>query len=145
MIAGETQAYSFSGTEDVRVIDCSFTIHANHGPVTMGDTKEGTFALRLVKGLKPPAGRMVNSEGATGEKGIWGHRADWVNYDGNVAGENVGLAIFDNPKNLRYPTYWHARGYGLLAANPMEIPRLCRGGSRSLTIPAVRLFHWLPG
>src|SRR2546426_6254040 len=61
---------------------------------------------------------MVNSTGATGEKRIWGKRADWVDYYGNVAGEDVGIAIFDHPENFRHPTYWHARGYGLFAANP---------------------------
>jgi hypothetical protein len=64
---------------------------------------------------------MVNSECAVGEKAIWGKRADWVDFSGNVAGEEVGIAIFDNPGNLRHPTYWHARGYGLLAANPFGL------------------------
>jgi hypothetical protein len=121
VIATETQAYNFSGDEAVRIIDCKFTIHASRGAVRIGDTKEGTFAIRLSKGLEPPTGQMVNSAGATGEKGIWGKRAEWVNYDGTVAGENVGLAVFDHPENLRYPTYWHARRYGLLAANPFGL------------------------
>ena len=120
-IAAETQSYSFSGDEHARIIDCEFTIYASHGTVKIGDTKEGTFAIRLVKDLAPPTGQMVNSAGETGEKGIWGKRADWVNYDGNVAGENVGLAVFDHPKNLRHPTCWHARRYGLLAANPFGL------------------------
>ncbi len=117
-IAEETQAYTFSGDEHSRTIDCEFTIHANHGPVEIGDTKEGTFAIRVVKALDSPPGHMVNSTGATGEKRIWGKRADWVDYYGNVAGEDVGIAIFDHPENFRHPTYWHARGYGLFAANP---------------------------
>ena len=124
-IASETQAYSFSGAEDLRIIDCEFTIRATHGPVRIGDTKEGTFAIRLVKGLESPPGQMVNSTGSTGEKGVWGQRADWVDYHGNVAGENVGLAIFDHPDNLRHPTYWHARRYGLLAANPFGLKEFC--------------------
>ena len=120
-IAAETQAYSFRGDERVRIIDCEFTIHANHGPLKIGDTKEGTFAIRLVKALEPPTGHMVNSHGAIGEKEIWGRRADWVDYYGNVAGESVGIAIFDHPGNLRHPTYWHARQYGLLSANPFGL------------------------
>jgi len=120
-IGEETQAFSFSGDEFVRIIDCEFTIHANHGPLRIGDTKEGTFAIRLVKALEPPTGHMVNSEGATGEKGIWGERANWVDYYGDVAGETAGIAIFDDPKNLRHPGYWHARQYGLLAANPFGV------------------------
>jgi hypothetical protein len=121
VIATETQAYTFSGDERVRIIDCEFTIHASHGPVHIGDTKEGSFAIRLVKALEPPAGHMVNSGGSTGEKEIWGKRADWVDYYGNVSGESLGVAIFDDPRNLRHPTYWHARQYGLLSANPFGL------------------------
>jgi len=38
---------------------------------------------------------------------------------GKVNDESITLAIFDHPKNVGYPTYWHARGYGLFAANPL--------------------------
>ena len=27
--------------------------------------------------------------------------------------------MIDHPKNPGFPTYWHARGYGLFAANPL--------------------------
>lgn len=118
VIAEETQAYTFRGGETTRVIDCEFTIRALHTPVKMGDTKEGTFAIRVVKALQEPTGKMLNSEGKTGEKEIWGKRANWVDYSGTVAGEKLGVAIFDNPANPKHPTYWHARGYGLFAVNP---------------------------
>ncbi len=121
VIAGETQSYTFRGDERSRSIDCEFTIVANHGALRIGDTKEGTFAIRVVKALDSPPGRMVNSNGAIGEKSIWGNRADWVDFYGNVEGEEAGIAVFDNPKNFRHPTYWHARHYGLLAANPFGL------------------------
>jgi hypothetical protein len=121
IIAEETQTYRVEGDEQSRTIDCEFAIHATHGPVVMGDTKEGTFAIRVVKALDSPPGQMVNASGARGEKGIWGKRSNWVDYYGRVAGEDVGVAILDHPQNLRAPTYWHARGYGLLAANPFGL------------------------
>jgi hypothetical protein len=117
----ETQSYRFEGDEQSRMIDCEFAIHATHGPIVMGDTKEGTFAVRVVKALDSPPGHMVNADGGSGEKAIWGKRSNWVDYYGRVAGEDVGLAIFDHPHNLRAPTYWHARAYGLLAANPFGL------------------------
>ena len=124
-IAEEAQSYTFSGDEHSRTVDCEFVVHAGEGIVEMGDTKEGTFAIRVAKALDSPPGHMVNSAGATGEKGIWGKRADWVDYYGNVAGEDLGIAVFDHPDNFRHPTYWHARAYGLIAANPF--------GSREFT------------
>jgi len=122
IIADETQAYTFRGGRQTRIIDCEFTLTANHGSaVTLGDTKEGTFALRVVKELYSPPGHMVNSNGGAGEKQIWGKRANWVDYYGKVGSEEVGVAIFDSPRNFRHPTYWHARSYGLFSVNPFGI------------------------
>ncbi len=118
-IGSEIQEYTFRGDASTRIIDCAFTTTADHGiPLKMGDTKEGTFAIRVVKGLEKPNGKMLNSEGKVGEADIWGKRADWVDYSGVVAGEALGIAIFDNPGNIKHPTYWHARDYGLFAVNP---------------------------
>ncbi len=117
-IGEEIQAYTFRGDESTRTIDCEFTITADHGPIKIGDTKEGTFAIRVAKALENPNVHMLNSEGKTGEKEIWGKRANWVDYSGTVAGEKLGVAIFDSPSNSKHPTYWHARGYGLFAVNP---------------------------
>lgn len=118
VIAEETQAFTFRGNETVRIIDCEFTIKGLGTPVKMGDTKEGTFAIRVVKALEAPNGHMLNSEGSVGEKQIWGKRASWVDYSGSVEGEKLGIAIFDHPSNPKHPTYWHAREYGLFAVNP---------------------------
>lgn len=93
----------------------------------MGDTKEGTLATRVAKALDSRPGRMVNSEGAVGEKAVWGKRADWVDFSGSVAGEDVGIAVFDHPRNLRHPIYWHARHYGLLGANPFGMREFTHG------------------
>ncbi|MBI4191701.1 MAG: PmoA family protein, partial [Betaproteobacteria bacterium] len=106
-IAEATQAYTFRGDEGVRIIDGEFTVKALDAPVKMGDTKEGTFAIRVVKALEEPGGRMLKSEGAVGEKQIWGKRAAWVDYSGSVEGKSLGIAIFDHASNPKHPTYWH--------------------------------------
>ena len=118
-MGAETQEYTFSGDASSRTIDCVFTLTANQGvPLKMVDTKEGTFAIRVVNGLTQPNLKMVNSEGKVGVDEIWGKRANWVDYSGEVDGESLGIAIFDNPANIKHPTYWHARDYGLFAVNP---------------------------
>ena len=119
VIGSESQEYTFSGDSSTRVIDCTFTLTADKGePLKMVDTKEGTFAIRVVNGLTSPGLKMLNSEGKEGVDNIWGKRANWVDYSGEVDGESLGIAIFDNPGNIKHPTYWHARDYGLFAANP---------------------------
>ena len=137
VIAQEEQAFTFRGGASTRTIDCEFAIQATNGPVKMEDTKEGTFAIRLARALQEPDGYMSNSEGAVGEKQIWGKRANWVDYSGTVAGEKLGIAIFDHPSNPKHPTYWHARGYGLLAANPFGEHDFYHDKTRdgSVTIP----------
>ncbi len=136
--AQETQEFTFRGDEDSRSIDCKFVIHANHGPANFGDTKEGTFAIRLASELDAPKGTMVDSEGRHGEAQIWGKRANWVDVDGNIDSQSLGVAIFDSPRSFRHPTYWHARGYGLLAANPFGLSFFLHDSKQngSYTVPA---------
>jgi methane monooxygenase PmoA-like len=137
-IAREIQSFVIRGDGTSRHLDCEFTLVANqHSDLTIGDTKEGTFALRLAPELNSPPGHMVNSNGAEGEKQIWGKGADWVDYDGVIGGESLGVAIFDSPKSFRHPTTWHARGYGLFAANPFGLREFTRDPNQdgSWTIP----------
>jgi len=81
---------------------------------------------------------LLNSNGLTGAKAIWGKQAKWVDYSTTREGRKVGVAIFDHPSNPRHPTYWHARPYGLNAANPFGVSDFTKDKSRdgSLTIPA---------
>ena len=118
VIGEETQSYAFGGDAQSRFIDCEFVLRATAGPLVLGDTKEGTFGIRLRKELSAPNDHMINSHGARGEPAIWGQPADWVAYSGTVDGKAVGIAVFDAPSSFRHPTTWHARAYGLFAANP---------------------------
>jgi len=110
------------GTRDNgdRWIDFTVTIHASDGDVTFGDTKEGTFAVRVADTMRVDAklgGRIVNSEGQTNE-GAWGLPARWVDYTGPVDGETVGIAMMSHPSSFRPRPRWHVRTYGLFTANP---------------------------
>jgi len=62
------------------------------------------------------SGEYLSSEGMKGDA-VWGTRGRWTMLTGTVAQNPITLAILDHPKNVGYPTYWHARGYGLFAAN----------------------------
>jgi hypothetical protein len=114
----DTRTVTFYTDPVLRIIDYEIEVTPVGGPLTFGDTKEGTFGIRLITSMtEEKGGRMVNAEGAETEKNVWGKRSAWVDYYGPVGGKTVGVAIFDNPANPRYPTYWHARAYGLFAAN----------------------------
>lgn len=106
------------------VVDWTIKLIASAGDVTFTDTKEGSFGLRLCSSLsmtENKAAHITTSEGKT-DRQAWGSRAKWVTYHGpDPKGNAVSVTIFDHPQNLRHPTWWHARDYGLCAANPFGI------------------------
>jgi hypothetical protein len=100
-----------------RLIAYDATLTAAKEPVTFGDTKEGLFGFRMVNSMRGSAGKIVSSDGHTGEKECWGKTFPWIDYDGPVDGKLVGVAIFDNPHNFRRSRY-HVRSYGLFSISP---------------------------
>ncbi|MDX1564317.1 MAG: PmoA family protein [Phycisphaeraceae bacterium] len=124
VVATDTRVIRFWADGDNRFIEYNYTYHASEGDLKFGDNKDGQMGIRMnaqlrIKGKKAK-GKAINSEGVT-EKKIWGKRAKWVDYWGPVDGKVVGVAVFDHPTNFRHPTWWHARDYGLLSANPWGI------------------------
>lgn len=126
----DSTIYRFGVGESSRWIDCTVTYKASHGDFQFDDTKEGLFAIRThpdlrltakpKQGVKEVFGTAINSEGETG-KDIWGKAAKWVLYQGPIAGTPMSIAMYDDPANLRHPTTWHARDYGLVTANPFGL------------------------
>ena len=137
----EDTRFSFRADALTRTIDRVTTL-SSKGKVTFRDTKEGMLGIRVARGLEQPAdkpevfsdatgkptavpvldntgvtGLYTSSEGLKGDA-VWGTRARWMALSGHVGDEDVVLLLLDHPKNPGYPTYWHARGYGLFAANP---------------------------
>jgi hypothetical protein len=139
----ENTTFIFRADGDKRMIDRITRLTALDKDVSMKDNKEGMLGIRVARELEHPSEKAeiftdasgkatdvpsMNNEGVSGlyrsSKGIeghevWGTRAKWMNLSGNIKGEKVSMAILDHPDNVGYPTYWHARGYGLYAANPL--------------------------
>ena len=124
VVCREVRTLRFAATESKRIIDFDITITAEQEKVVFGDTKEGTFGIRVPEVIAVETnkgGQFVNAEGKEGEKEAWGKRSAWVNYYGVLDGEKVGIAILNHPSSFRFPTYWHVRNYGLFAANPFGV------------------------
>ncbi len=105
---GETNLFIFE--IDLSAIVC---------PITFGDTKEGSFGIRINDSIteKSGKGKLENADGKVTEKECWGQQSKWCDYSGPIKDRVVGLAILDDPRN-KYPACWHSRAYGLMAANP---------------------------
>jgi hypothetical protein len=160
-LLAETTEFVFRGGADWRAIDRVTTWKAVSGPVVFGDTKEGSFGIRVARTLEHPSdapgrfidqagraeaaqrvdrspvtGQYLASDGRTGED-VWGSRGPWMALTGTVDGEALTIAILDHPKNPGSPTHWHARGYGLFAANPFGAEAFDAKQSKSpTTLPA---------
>jgi hypothetical protein len=143
----------FYADRDRRVMDIYVTL-TTVVDAKFGDTKEGTFAIRLATPLEEPypkakgvarTGKMVNAEGLETEKNVWGKRSAWVDYAGELEGEKLGIAILDHPTNPRYPTYWHSRSYGLFAANIFGVHDFTRDKTKdgSLTLAKGKSMRFL--
>ncbi len=141
VICTDTRTHRFYNSPGGQMMDFDITIHASNGKVVMGDTKEGSMAIRLAPTMrvegKVGKGHIINSEGHR-DGAAWGKRAEWCDYYGPVNGDIVGVAIFDHPTNPKHPTWWHVRTYGLFAANPFGVHNFERKpkGVGDITIPA---------
>lgn len=147
----EDTRFVFSARRNVRAIDRITTLTALDEPVSFTDNKEGLFGMRVARWLEQPSttpevftdasGRatsvpVLNNEGVTGMyrsseglvgDSVWGTRARWTMLTGETDHHAVTLVILDHPKNVGFPTYWHARGYGLFAANNLGQKAMSNG------------------
>lgn len=147
----EHSEYHFIAENAIRIIDRITTLTAGDKDVPMPDTKEGMFGIRVARQLELPSrgetilysadgqpekvkavsnegisGNYLSSEGIAGEA-VWGTRARWMDLYGNIGKEKISIVICDHPDNQGYPSYWHARGYGLFSINPLGVKDFTRG------------------
>jgi Methane oxygenase PmoA len=143
VLLNEHSRFVFRGGPDFRSVDRITTLRALDETVSFPDEKDGMLGLRVIRALEIPSdkpevytdasgrattvakldntgvnGTYLTSEGKKGDA-AWGTRGRWCNLSGLVGDEPVTITILDHPENPGFPTYWHARGYGLFAANPL--------------------------
>lgn len=147
----EDTRFIFNGTGNMRTIERITTLTALNEEVSFNDNKEGVLGIRLARELEHPSNKpevftdasgkatavpKLNNEGVSGKyrssegkegDDVWGTRGQWVSLNGIVDAKPVSLVILDHPANVGYPTYWHARGYGLFAANPLGQKEFSKG------------------
>ncbi len=147
----EETTFVFRAAQGMRSVDRITRLTAAAERVRFTDNKEGVLGLRMARELEQPAtqpevftdasgkatpvpvldnkgvtGRFHSSEGKSGDE-VWGTRGRWTALSGKIGGEDVTVAILDHSGNPGFPTYWHARGYGLFAANPLGQKALSNG------------------
>ena len=118
-VLDETRTLYLINFGDARLFVIESDLSADVAPITFGDTKEGSFGVRMRKSLTEEGGKgtLTNAEGKVREREVWGRVSAWCDYSGPVGDKKAGIALFADPTNP-IPTCWHSRGYGLMAANP---------------------------
>jgi hypothetical protein len=130
-VLDETRTLHLVNLGDAWLFVMESDLIASVAPITFGDTKEGSFGVRVRKSLTEQKGKgtLTNAEGKIHEGAVWGRVSEWCDYSGPVGEATAGIALFADPTNP-VPTCWHSRAYGLMAANPF--------GRQKSAFPAVQ-------
>jgi hypothetical protein len=141
-LLNETTNYLFRVEKNIFYIERTTSLKALEQKVVFKDVKDGLLAVRVARELEMPSkekgvyvdvhgnkttiepdnkgvtGKYYSSEGLKGDS-VWGTQGKWVMLKGQKDGKQITIGILDHPSNVGYPAYWHARGYGLFAVNPL--------------------------
>lgn len=141
ILLNEQTTFNFSVRGNDFIIDRITRLTATDTTVIFKDVKDGMFAIRVARELELPSkekssfvdnkgnitevppsaagtGMYYSSNGLKGDS-VWSSKGSWVMLTGKKDRKDITIAIFDHPSNVGYPAYWHARGYGLFAVNPL--------------------------
>lgn len=133
-VCTETCSLSFAVRPSGYLIVWDSTLIPAGDAITFGDQEEMGLAVRVATPLAVvKGGRLRDSAGRVNEKQVWGKTADWCDYAGPLHGKHAGLTVMPDPKNFR-PSWFHARDYGLLAANPFGRRAFTRGEKSRVTV-----------
>lgn len=138
----EQTTFTFSVRENNFTIDRTTKLTATDTTVIFKDVKDGMLAIRVARELEMPSkekssfvddkgnvttvaasgenvtGMYYASNGTKGDS-VWSSKGQWAMLTGKKDGKDITIGIIDHPANIGYPAYWHARGYGLFAINPL--------------------------
>ncbi len=154
VLLNEQTTFYFTVKGNDFIIDRKTALTANDIPVVFKDVKDGMLAIRVARELEMPSkepavfvddkgietkvppsgtadvtGMYINSDGVKGEN-VWSTKGKWCILTGQKQGKDITIGMVDHPSNVGYPTYWHARGYGLFALNPLGREVFSKGAEK---------------
>jgi hypothetical protein len=143
VLMNEETTFNFNVKDNDFIIDRITTLTSTDTTVVFKDVKDGMFAIRVARELEMPSkeatkfiddkgnittvapansaevtGMYYSSQGLKGDS-VWSSKGPWTILTGKKDGKDITIGIVDHPSNVGYPAYWHSRGYGLFAINPL--------------------------
>ena len=116
------------------LVDSRFSPQQGTPSIVFGDQEEFGLSIRVATPISEKGGGvMTDSEGRNGAEAIWSKSADWIDYSGAIQGQWVGMTILTDPENFR-PSWFHARDYGLIVANPFGREAMQAGPKSEVTV-----------
>jgi hypothetical protein len=129
-----TNRFELLALTSARLLVWDAVFSADAGDITFGDQEEMAFGARVATRITEKNGALItNSAGLKSAKHTWGHPADWCDYSGAVAGQELGITLMASPANFR-PCRRHNRDYGLMVANPFGREAMKQGSRSTLTV-----------
>ena len=120
IITDERDIIITAPSDDLRIIDFTITLKALTD-IKILNTNHSLFSARMNSTLSVKSGGVLyNSEGKSGEKETAGVESSWCDYYGERFGVVEGMAIFDSPQNVWYPSKWFTRDYGFFSPTNMN-------------------------
>lgn len=141
-ILAELVEYSVLVRPTGNLLVTNSTFSSETGDFTFGDQEEMGLGVRVNTQLSVQYGQghITNAEGMTDGDEIWGKASPWIDYSGNIGDKYVGIALMPDPDNFR-PSWFHARDYGLVVANPFGRQAMEQGEKSAVTVKKGEDFH----
>ena len=141
-ILAEVVKYSIKVRPSGILLLANSTFSSASGDFTFGDQEEMGLGIRVNTQISVQYGQgsITNAEGMKNGEGTWGKSSEWIDYGGIIDGNYVGMTIMPDPDNFR-PSWFHARDYGFIAANPFGREAMKQGDKSAVKVKQGEDFH----
>jgi hypothetical protein len=140
-IAHETCKYTILVRPGYYLLIYDSTISSDEHDLVFGDDQEYGLGIRVQTPIEERhGGQILNADGLKGAEKLYGKATDWCDYSGVMEDTLIGMTVMPDPKNFRR-SWFHARDYGLIAANPFGREKVAGGEPSEVLVKKGEKFH----
>lgn len=134
LLGTEHCTLTFTGHPTGYLIDWVSEFRGAESELAFGDQEEMGLGIRVASPLAvAQGGQILNSDERKNASQVWGRQADWCAYFGTLQDRRISVLLMPAPANFRR-SWFHARDYGLLVANPFGQNAFTKGTKSRLSV-----------